>query len=223
MGRYSVFRDGSRVTDLASPDQDTSYTSEGLLSGTSYTFTVAAVASVTGSDGTTTLKEGASSQGVVGTTSGPPPPLSAPTGLSVASTTADSVTLTWDYPQSGASSFNVFRDGQNVATGVAMPPFTDGNDGLVELTAYTYAITASASTGEESGSSASVVATTASGWQCTDYYANNYDHVQAGRATTTGGNCYCVGSNDNLGLYNVATYTTVAETSSGYYEKASCP
>jgi len=54
-------------------------------------------------------------------------------------------------------------------------------------------------------------------------YDNNYNQVSKGRATTTGGYCYCVGSGDNLGLYNVATYTTVAETSEGYFEEGSCP
>ncbi|GMG87947.1 extracellular catalytic domain type 1 short-chain-length polyhydroxyalkanoate depolymerase [Biformimicrobium ophioploci] len=58
---------------------------------------------------------------------------------------------------------------------------------------------------------------------CTEYTANNYNHVQAGRATTTGGYTYAVGSGDNLGLYNLFVTTTLAETSAGYYELGNCP
>ncbi|MFV8783641.1 PHB depolymerase family esterase [Microbulbifer sp. SA54] len=58
---------------------------------------------------------------------------------------------------------------------------------------------------------------------CTEYTANNYNHVQAGRATTNGSYTYAVGSGDNLGLYNVFVTTTLAETAAGYYVKGSCP
>ena len=58
---------------------------------------------------------------------------------------------------------------------------------------------------------------------CTEYTANNYSHVTAGRATTSGGYAYALGSGDNLGLYNIFVTTTLAETSAGYYEQGSCP
>ena len=58
---------------------------------------------------------------------------------------------------------------------------------------------------------------------CTEYTASNYSHVQAGRATTTGGYVYAAGSGDNLGLYNIFVTTTLAETSADYYELGSCP
>ncbi|WP_226661166.1 PHB depolymerase family esterase [Microbulbifer aggregans] len=58
---------------------------------------------------------------------------------------------------------------------------------------------------------------------CTEYTANNYNHVQAGRATTNGSYAYAVGSGDYLGLYNVFVTSTLAETAAGYYELGSCP
>ncbi|HEY8569974.1 PHB depolymerase family esterase [Microbulbifer sp.] len=58
---------------------------------------------------------------------------------------------------------------------------------------------------------------------CTEYTANNYSHVQAGRATTNGSYAYAVGSGDNLGLYNLYVTSTLAETAAGYYVKGNCP
>ena len=47
--------------------------------------------------------------------------------------------------------------------------------------------------------------------------------VAAGRATTSGGSCFAVGSGDAMGLYNIFTKTYLAETSSGYYVVGQCP
>ena len=58
---------------------------------------------------------------------------------------------------------------------------------------------------------------------CTETTANNYAHVQAGRATTNGFYAYAVGSGANIGLYNLFVVTTLAETAAGYYELGSCP
>ncbi len=59
---------------------------------------------------------------------------------------------------------------------------------------------------------------------CTEHTASNYAHVQAGRAQTCNWWYVCaVGSGDNLGFNNIYTNTTLAETSSGYYELGSCP
>ncbi len=58
---------------------------------------------------------------------------------------------------------------------------------------------------------------------CTETTASNYAHVQAGRATSSGFYTYAVGSGTNMGLYNVFTVRTLAETSTGYYDLGSCP
>ncbi|WP_084992070.1 PHB depolymerase family esterase [Streptomyces sp. S8] len=47
--------------------------------------------------------------------------------------------------------------------------------------------------------------------------ASNYEHVRAGRATTTGGYAYAKGSGQNLGLYNTFVTRTLKETPPGHY------
>ncbi|MFD3971060.1 alpha/beta hydrolase family esterase [Streptomyces cyaneofuscatus] len=55
--------------------------------------------------------------------------------------------------------------------------------------------------------------------------ASNYEHVRAGRATTTGGYAYAKGSGQNLGLYNTFVTRTLKESPAGHYTIAtgSCP
>lgn len=61
------------------------------------------------------------------------------------------------------------------------------------------------------------------GFTCTETTSSNYNHVTAGRATTTGIYVYSVGSGEDMGLYNLYTTTTLAETSAGYYQIGNCP
>jgi len=58
---------------------------------------------------------------------------------------------------------------------------------------------------------------------CQEYTASNYEHTSAARAYASFGLTYAVGSNDYLGLWNVFTSTTLAETADGYFEKGNCP
>lgn len=59
---------------------------------------------------------------------------------------------------------------------------------------------------------------------CVDYTASNYAHVSAGRAHTSLGLTYAVGSNDAMGLYNLFTSSTLKEEdNSSYYEVGNCP
>ncbi|MEW2212447.1 PHB depolymerase family esterase [Streptomyces globisporus] len=55
--------------------------------------------------------------------------------------------------------------------------------------------------------------------------ANNYEHVRADRATTTGGQVYAKGSGQHLGLYNTFVTHTLKESPAGHYVVAdgSCP
>ncbi|MEU9479403.1 PHB depolymerase family esterase [Streptomyces sp. NPDC048191] len=55
--------------------------------------------------------------------------------------------------------------------------------------------------------------------------ASNYAQVQAGRATTSGGNTYAKGSQQNMGLYNTFVTHTLKESPTGYYTIADsgCP
>ncbi|MFH9749549.1 alpha/beta hydrolase family esterase [Streptomyces anulatus] len=55
--------------------------------------------------------------------------------------------------------------------------------------------------------------------------ADNYEHVRAGRATTTGGYVYAKGSGQHLGLYNTFETHTLKESPAGHYVLAdgTCP
>ncbi|MFL0805109.1 MAG: PHB depolymerase family esterase [Agarilytica sp.] len=58
---------------------------------------------------------------------------------------------------------------------------------------------------------------------CNEFTSNNVSHVSSGRATVLFGLVYAKGSNNYMGLYNIFTVRTLAETSSNYYVVGSCP
>lgn len=142
----------------------------------------------------------------------------APTGLAVTGTTASTVSLSWA-ASTGATSYNVYRNGSKVTpSGVASTSYTDS--GLSASTSYGYTVTAVNSAGE-SGASSQVTGTTAAAATC--YTATNYAHVVAGRAHDTLGFAYANGSNQNMGLDNVAITTTLRRTGTNYYVIGTCP
>ncbi|MER6734983.1 extracellular catalytic domain type 1 short-chain-length polyhydroxyalkanoate depolymerase [Streptomyces puniciscabiei] len=138
--------------------------------------------------------------------------LPAPSGVTVTGTTDTSASLSWN-AVSGAASYDVYRDGTKVgsATGTS---YTD--TGLSAGTSYRYTVAAVDSTGAVGASSSAVTATTTGAApQC--YTDNNYNQVAAGRAHQSGGYTYANGSDQNMGLYNLAITHTLKETSPGYF------
>jgi len=209
---YAVYRDGSMLTP-PSPVTDPNYTDTGLLSGTTYEYTVSAL-TASGSSGPTAYPP------VPGTTTGPPPPIRPPTNVSVLSTTATEITLAWT-PVSMASSYNIYRNGVHVNNStVTAATFTDC--GLSPQTTYTYTVTALRGS-TESAPSQPVSGTTGSSFVCQEFYDNNYDHVESGRATQVLGFVYANGSQQYMGLYNIAQYVNLAEIKDNYYIVGSCP
>jgi poly(3-hydroxybutyrate) depolymerase len=174
--------------------------------------------SVTATDSGTGLTSAACgiAQFLVGTA----PALQPPAGLTVASTTSTSVTLSWT-AASGATGYNVYRNGTRVnASPVAATGYTDG--GLSASTTYSYQVSSTGSSGE-SALSGAVSGTTGSSWACTTTTSSNYAHVQAGRAHDSGGYALANGSNQNMGLDNTFYTSTLAQTSPGYYVIGNCP
>ncbi|MFI9599977.1 PHB depolymerase family esterase [Streptomyces sp. NPDC052043] len=138
--------------------------------------------------------------------------LPAPSGVAVTSTTDTGASLSWT-AVSGAASYTVYRDG----TKVGAPTGTSYTDtGLSAGTSYRYTVAAVDSTGVVGASSAPVTATT-TGAAPKCYTANNYNQVAAGRAHQSLGYTYANGSDQNMGLYNVAITHTLKETSPGYF------
>ncbi|WP_107309274.1 chitinase [Streptomyces sp. TP-A0356] len=89
---------------------------------------------------------------------GDPGPIvpAAPAGVSVSSTTSSSVSLSWN-AVSGATGYNVYRSGTNVATTTGTSATVTG---LSPSTSYSFQVTATNAAGE-SAKSAAVTATTA--------------------------------------------------------------
>lgn len=145
--------------------------------------------------------------------------LPAPTGVTVSGATNTTMNIAWN-AVSGASGYNVFRNGGKVngslVTGTA---YTDS--GLAVGTTYSWAVAAVDSGGNQGALSATVSGTT-TGSTPVCYTANNYQHVVAGRAHTSGGYTYANGSNQNMGLYNVFVTTTLKQTGTNYYVIGTC-
>lgn len=174
--------------------------------------------SVTASDSVTGQTSTACSiaQFLVGTA----PAIQPPTGLTVGTTTASSVPLTWS-AVSGATGYNVYRNAAKVtATPVTATSYTDS--GLAASTTYSYQVSTVGSSGE-SAFSAVVSGTTKSSFVCTTTNSSNYAHVQAGRAHDGGGYALANGSNQNMGLDNTFYTAVLAQTSAGYYIIGNCP
>ncbi|MFI1223274.1 MULTISPECIES: PHB depolymerase family esterase [unclassified Streptomyces] len=146
--------------------------------------------------------------------------LPAPAGLRSTGVTDTSATLAWDRVE-GAAEYAVYRDGARVAT-TAGPPYTD--PGLAPGSTHAYTVAARDADGAEGVRSGAVTAvTTGAAPAC--WTANNYEHVRAGRATTTGGQVYAAGSGQGLGLYNTFVTHTLKESPPGHYVLAdgTCP
>ena len=156
----------------------------------------------------------------------PPDPvaLPAPTGVSTSGATSSSMTIGWN-AVAGAASYNVYRNANKVnALPVNATSYTD--TALAASTTYSWTVRAADANGAEGATSAPVSATTqaASGGGtgvCTT--ASNYAHTLAGRAYAAGGYAYALGSNQNMGLWNVFVTKTLKQTAPNHYVIGTCP
>ncbi|POX57284.1 esterase [Streptomyces sp. Ru71] len=149
-----------------------------------------------------------------------PGSLPAPTGLTATGATDTTISMGWN-PVEGATGYAVYRDGARIATPTATS-YTD--TGLSAGTSHTYAVAARDADGTAGALSAALTART-TGATASCWTASNYAHVQAGRATTSGGYAYAKGSGQNMGLYNTFVTTTLKESPAGYFTVANgaCP
>ena len=196
---YRLYRNNIQISASITT---TTYTDTNLDSGSTYNYYVTAISSG-GS-------ESAPSTTVSGKTTGTPPAVQVPTGLTVADTTTNSITLTWQ-AAGGADSYRIYRDGNQI-TDVTAPTYTDTN--LQSGTEYKYQVSSLQGT-QQSGKSDEVKGTTRTQKIC--YNDNNYNHVLAGRAYQTAGITYANGSNQNMGLYNIFQKTNLCLTGQDYY------
>ena len=151
---------------------------------------------------------------------GTAPAILPPTGLAAGTTTSSSVPLSWN-TVSGATGYNVYRDGTKI-TAAPLTVTSYSSSGLAASTTYSFAVSSVGSSGE-SALSAAVAATTKSAWTCSANTSSNYAHVQGGRAHDSGGYALANGSNQNMGLDNLFYTATLAQTAAGYYVIGNCP
>ena len=124
----------------------------------------------------------------------------------------------------GAASYNVYRNANKVnALPVTATSYTD--TGLAASTTYSWTVRAADANGAEGATSAAASGTTlaGSGGTATCTTASNYAHTLAGRAYAAGGYTYALGSNQNMGLWNVYVITTLKQTGPSYYVIGTCP
>lgn len=149
--------------------------------------------------------------------------LAAPTGVSTSNATTTTMQINWS-AVSGAASYNVYRNANKTnALPVTATTFTD--TGLAAATQYSWTVRAADSAGVEGAVSAAATGTTTGSAPppATCYTSSNYAHTTAGRATQSGGYTYAKGSNQNMGLWNTFTTTTLKMTGTNYYVIGTCP
>ena len=89
-----------------------------------------------------------------------------------------------------------------------------------------WTVRAADANGAEGATSAAASGTTlaaSGGGTATCTTASNYAHTLAGRAYAAGGYTYALGSNQNMGLWNVFVTNTLKQTSTNYYVIGTCP
>ena len=154
----------------------------------------------------------------------PPANLPAPAGLGTSGATANSMALAWG-AVTGAAGYNVYRGATRAnPTLVTGTQFTD--TGLAAGATYSRTVRAVDSNGAEGPASAAATGTTTTGGgnpvPATCFTASNYTHTTASRATVSFGYARAKGSNQNMGLWNTFTFTTLKETSPGYFVIGTC-
>jgi poly(3-hydroxybutyrate) depolymerase len=146
--------------------------------------------------------------------------LPAPANVTASGATASSMVIGWG-AVTGASSYNVYRNGTKVNTSaLTTTSYTDS--GLASGTSYSWTVRAVDSAGTEGTASTAVSASTL-GTTATCTTASNYAHTVAGRAYNGMGIAYANGSNQSMGFWNTFTTTTLKQTGPNYYVVGTCP
>ena len=160
---YDILRNGVQVATTTA----TVFTDTGLTAATAYSYTVKAFDAAGNASSASAAVTATTSSGTNDTIAP-----SAPTGVTVSSATASSVSLTWTASSDnvGVTGYDVYRDGTLAGTST-VASFTD--TGLTASTAYTYTVKAFDAAGNVSTASAAVTGTTSAAGS-TDTYTQHF-------------------------------------------------
>ncbi len=156
---------------------------------------------------------------LVGATNTDRPGAQPPTGLTVGTVTTSTVSLSWSVPPGGALSYNLYRDGTKVQSGITATSTTD--TGLGGGTAHTYTVTAVNAISEGQPSNA-VQATTQSApgqikWNPGHYMDFNTYLNGTGNLSTIVAEMDGLNNFDRILGYQAAIYWGALETAQGDY------
>lgn len=150
----------------------------------------------------------------------PPSSLPAPAGVGASGATDTSMVIAWSAVD-GAAGYNVYR-GAAKANGAVVGGTQYTDTGLSPGTSYSWTVKSVDGNDAESPPSAPASGTT-TGSAAACFSSTNYAHTQAGRAYAYFGYTYANGSNQNMGLWNVYTTTTLKRTGTNHYVIGTCP
>lgn len=149
----------------------------------------------------------------------PPSSLPAPAGVGASGATDTSMVIAWS-AVNGAAGYNVYR-GAAKANGAAIGGTQYTDTGLAPGTTYSWTVKSVDGNGAESPPSTPASGTT-TGSAAACFTSSNYAHTQAGRAYAHYGYTYAKGSNQNMGLWNIFTTTTLKRTGTNHYVIGTC-
>jgi chitodextrinase len=149
---YRVFRNGALLLSLGNV---TAYQDSSLIAGTTYTYTVRALDAAGNVSGQSAAASATTSAGIDTT------PPTTPTGLTANAVSPTQINLSWSpsTDNDAVANYRLYRNGVLAAT---LTSTTYQNTGLSPATTYSYRVDAIDPTGNVSGLSAAVTATTLS-------------------------------------------------------------
>lgn len=136
-----------------------------------------------------------------------------PSGPALVDASATALALAWG-PVGGAVRYEVSAGDRMVV--VAAPESGAAIDGLAPASRHGITWRALDAAGKALGEGRLEGATAAVAPACDPWFANNYEHVRAGRAYVLWGLTYAVGSNQPMGWWNIFTTTQLHRVPGGF-------
>ncbi|HJV35704.1 carboxypeptidase regulatory-like domain-containing protein [Geomonas sp.] len=200
---YNVYRDYQLIATVS----ETSFADKSVAAGTSYSYFVKAAdanGNLSASSSLLTIRSEAPAAST---------PPQAPGALALAAPAAyNKVSLSWGASSTAAVTYNVYRDSQLIATGIAGSSYSDS--AVTPNTSYLYTVTAAAASGESAPSNQLAAATPADPSQGVNNSAPTVPANLVAVSVTSSSVSLMWGSSTNIGS-DVAGYVVLRGDGSG--------